>query len=177
MAEQAYLNSLASQAREILDNLKVPYRKKAPISIGKFKSFYGQCYVKKCPSGIYKYRIEIADWLLNTKNEDAIIDTILHEYLHTVDPKVNHTGAWKRWAKVVSNNTKYQITACTPYSESGISEEVLKEALNYKYKVTCECCGQVWHYMRSCKFIKNGGKDYRCSKCGEKGKFRIEQSQ
>ena len=164
MARTTYLNELAFKSRVILDDLKVPYRKRTPVKVGNFKSKYGICKQHRCPSGIYKYDIEIAKWLLDTKNEDAIVNTIIHEYLHTIDPKAHHSGAWKRYANLVSKNTKYKIQRCESYEEKGIRES----QVDYRYRVVCPNCGETYYYNRMCKFIQNRGKGYHCGKCKSK---------
>lgn len=168
VARVAYLSDLASEARKVLNDLKAPYKEKTPISVGKFTSYYGICKHRQTPSGRYKFNIEIAKWLIDTKNEDAIINTIIHEYLHTIDPKAGHKGSWKRWANIVSKNTKYKIERCESYEEKSISED----SIPHNYKVVCENCGNTFYYERLTKFIKTHGKGYRCCKCKE-NKFKF----
>ena len=168
MARVKYLEQMSAKARVILNDLKVPYREKTPVGVGSFKSHYGICTTRRYPSGQYRYNIEIAKWLIDTKNEDAIINTIIHEYLHTIDPKAHHGGAWKKYANLVSKKTQYKIQRVSSYEE----KQILEEQIDYKYKSVCQDCGKVYYNNRMCKFIKNRGEGYHCGSCkGHNFKF------
>ena len=56
----------------------------------------------------YDYYIEISRNTLNNP-EKSIRNTIIHELLHTVPDGMRHTGAWKKWAKYVSQKTGHTI--------------------------------------------------------------------
>lgn len=167
MTEQArtiYLKEMVTKSKAVLNGLKVPYKKRTPVNVGSFKSHYGVCYNHRHPDGKYTFNIEIAKWLIDTKNDDAIINTIIHEYLHTIDPKAHHGGSWKMWATVVSNNTPYNIQRTSSYEEKGVETQV-----PHKYKAVCTECGDTYYFNRMCKFIKNHGKGYHCGKCKNHG--------
>lgn len=96
-----------------------------------------------------------------------MIDTLIHEILHTFKDTRGHDYKWEYYANKISNNTSYSITR---------TKSVVGVDRGWKYTITCEKCGKVFHCYRLSKYKKygllNGG--YACPKC--KGTvFSIEE--
>lgn len=93
--------------------------------------------------------------------------TLIHELLHAYFPKEHHGGRWSKFAKVISQNTEYNIKRLADGEETRALQEVREN--NYKYKVVCERCGREVKKMRICSIIKYPHL-WRCGKCG--GEFK-----
>ena len=106
-------------------------------------------------------------------NDDAIMNVLIHEILHTCEGGMTHKGEWKRLANVVREKTGYNVTRCNSYSDFGIDTPIRKKAHNYVF--VCEDCGGKIVMERASKFVKNY-KHYRCGKCGGDFRFVPEES-
>lgn len=52
--------------------------------------------------------------------------------------------------------------------------QINKNAIDYKYTVTCPCCNMVWKYKKKAKIIKVNAKNFWCTTCGkEKSKDKL----
>ena len=95
----------------------------------------------------------------NVTDKD-ILETLIHEYLHTLFPNDGHTGNWKYWADYITNHSEYTI---------GRTKEV--ENFNgrntiYKYGVYCPKCGKfLGFYTRKSKVVSNSSH-YIHKECG-----------
>ena len=107
--------------------------------------------------------INISAFILSDDTkEDAVMETIIHEILHTCKGCMNHGREWKRLANIVYKKTGYKITTTSPREKFGLSEEDEDVA---KYVFVCEKCGQVIRRNRMSKFVRHP-EWYRCGKCG-----------
>ena len=106
-------------------------------------------------------------------NEDEVMNTLIHEILHTCEGGMTHKGEWKRLADYVTANTRYNITRCTNYASFGIEKP--KKEKKHNYVFVCEDCGQIFIRERSSRFTKNY-HEYRCGKCGGELRFDAEHS-
>ena len=132
------------------------------------KNRFGQCRLSNTYSLNFNYLI------FNDKaDEDAVMNVLIHEILHTCKDCMTHKGEWKRLANIVNANTKYNITRCTNYASLGIENPKGEKKHNYVF--VCEDCGQVIIRERASKFTKNYHA-YRCGKCGGKFKFDADKS-
>lgn len=106
-------------------------------------------------------------------DDDAIMNVLIHEILHTCKDCMTHKGEWKRLANIVNANTKYNITRTNSYENFGIEKP--KKEKKHNYVFYCEDCGQIFIRERSSKFTKNHHA-YRCGKCGGEIRFDAEKS-
>lgn len=110
--------------------------------------------------------IEVSKHLFQCGDHE-MIDTLIHEILHTFKDTRGHDYKWEYYANKISDNTSYSITR---------TKSVVGVDRGWKYTITCEKCGKVFHCYRLSKYKKygllNGG--YACPKC--KGTvFSIEE--
>ena len=116
-----------------------------------------------------KHQIEISKWVMQL-NEQIIKDTIMHEIIHCFPNCNNHGKEFKKYANYINKKLGYNITRVgnkeEDYKKSNI--EYNEERKNYKYKIICKKCGQI--YLRQ-RIKKDYLKLYRCSKCS--GKLKI----
>lgn len=86
--------------------------------------------------GVCKYKnnaciIEVSKCLFNDDKE--MINTLIHEILHTFKDTKGHNYRWKWYANKISNNTEYKIERT--------SEAELLTLEDYNYLITCVKCG------------------------------------
>ena len=125
---------------------------------------WGVC--KKQPDG--SFVIEIASVLLDERNpEKALVETILHELLHTCEGCQNHGALWKNYAAILNRQYSLRIKGRNSAEDKGIRVETRKK--NIKHKFRCERCGTIVERQRESQFTRNY-RNYKCSKCG--GKFQ-----
>ena len=112
-----------------------------------------------------KYDIEISPWVMKLNNE-IIKNTIIHELIHCMPYCTNHGKEFKNYAKIINNYLGYNISRVgnkkEDYNKSNIEYNEKEE---YKYKIKCKKCGQMYYRKR---LNKNFVKKYRCSKCMRK---------
>ena len=136
------------------------------------KSRWGLC--KKLPKG---WEIEISDRLLTEDaTQEALMDTFIHELLHTVKGCQNHGPVWKAYAKVLNDKYGYNIKRCTTAEEKGMPKYT--HQIQAKYKITCLGCGCENHYMRRTRAVqyiqkKPINSSCYCNLCGSHS-FKVE---
>lgn len=115
-----------------------------------------------------KYTIEISPWVMNL-NEEIIKNTIIHELIHCMPYCTNHGEEFKKCARIINDKLGYEISR-TGNKEEDFQKSNLeyKENNDYKYKIQCKECGQVYYRKR---LNKNLIKRYRCGRC--KGKLEV----
>ena len=124
------------------------------------KSRWGQCR-ELCPGC---YEISIAARLLQDDVSDqAAMDTILHELLHTVRGCRKHTGRWAALAERVNRLLPhYTIKRTASPGEKGI--EAPAPIRENRYILRCLRCGREFCRERQSRIIQHP-EQYRCA-CG-----------
>lgn len=145
--------------------------KSAGIQIGKIVSWeinkraktrWGQC--KKNIDGTYAIQISSALLTDDRISEKAVLETMIHEILHTCKDSMNHTGRWKKNADIMNRIYGYNIKRITRGSEKGV-EDYKSTPLAIKYVFTCRGCGAKIYRKRDSKFTRNYRR-YGCTRCG-----------
>lgn len=186
MENEEKLQRIYKECIEELDSIGIQFKnKEINIQISKRNNKrYGCCKPEK-PDESYKkierkgfryiikygnykkYTIEISPWVMELK-EEIIKNTIIHELIHCIPYCTNHGNEFKRYAKIVKEKLGYEITRTGNKKEDFQKSNIkYKENDDYKYKIICKECGQVYYRKR---LNKNFTKKYRC-KC--KGKLEI----
>lgn len=142
---QDKLIKLAKESEQELININLGVKINNNITYSvnyRAKQRLGQCCNKK--------DINISSWLLEVGSDYDIKNTIIHEILHTFDNTVGHKAKWKYYANYVNSKTKYNITRTTSidniYNKANKIRPLKK--VHYKYEITCEKCGKVFHRNR-----------------------------
>lgn len=142
------LNNAIAEAKALCDSLNIPYGNIKWVKINtRAKSRWGQCKLLKTGG----FEIQIADVLLDPHtSHEALMDTVIHEVLHTCPGGMTHKGAWKMYADKVNRNTQYNIKRCTSAAEKNLTDSTaqIKRELA-KYEVTCLKCGSIYRYKRA----------------------------
>ena len=166
------LNKLLQEAEDDLASLGVEYGNVVDIYVNdRFKAKWGRC----CKVG-NQYTIEINPALvLDTTTDQAVMNTIMHELIHTCKGCMNHGINFKRMANLVSIYG-YTITRCTSADEKGLTSYRNTPGY-YKYNLTCEKCGYIFKYAKATRLITYIQKKdhrqfyYKCT-CGG-NKFKL----
>ena len=118
------------------------------------KKRFGQC--KKVP-GQYDYEIEINHLLLSVTKE-KLMNTLVHEILHSCKGCMNHGKTWANYANIMNHKFGYDISRTSSYEKIGI------ERPEAKYVIECQGCGNQFYRQVKSKLITHTNQ-YRC-KCG-----------
>ena len=155
------LTEYALKSMECLDNIGIKYGNIIDVTVNtRAKSRWGQC--KAVPGG---FSININQSLLDERNsEEGLINTIIHELLHTCEGCMNHGSNWKRLAEKVYREYGYNIKRTSSAAEKGVDNET-RQQKQIKHKYVCKGCGQVITRERESKFTQNYDK-YLCARCG-----------
>ncbi len=102
--------------------------------------------------------IEVSKHLFRVDDKE-MINTLIHEILHTFKDTKGHNYKWKWYAKKISDNTEYKI------ERTGTSEALTID--DYNYLITCVKCGnKIKRHRISQRFINScSKKSCYCTKC------------
>ena len=171
------LQNAVRETMEILDSLNIEFGPVEEVSINtRAKSIWGQCARNKANN---TYRISINSELLNDEvSHNALMDTVIHEFLHAHEDRMSHTGEWKRCANLVNRVYGYNIKRSTSPDEKGL--DGISQNKKAKYIITCDVCGCENKYMRKSKIVKlilASPKNplCRCGCCGSQS-FTVTQN-
>lgn len=157
-------------AKSIMDSLNIPYVDCGVKVSYRLKRTWGNCHLDGYS---HKYDITISHRLLNDEvDDDALMNTLIHEYLHTCPKCMNHGKIWQKYARKINEKYHYNIKRTTSSAEKGIKEETEKP----KYIVTCPHCGNQTGYLRRGGVVNAvlNNRTLRCV-CGYSGKdFELE---
>lgn len=153
------LQRYAYLGEAMLDRVKIKYAKNIEYVVNsRAQSRLGLC---KKLSG--KYTVEISSKLLDERvDEQTLIETVLHEQLHTCYGCMKHTGKWKQLAQKV--NEAYKLNIVRAADEDCMPEDLLPKP---KYVIKCQDCGEKFYRQKLSPLVKRPG-NYRCGKCGGK---------
>ena len=153
------LQRYAYLGEAMLDRVKIKYAKK----IEYVENTRAQSRLGLCKKSGDKYTIEISSKLLDERvDEKTLIETVLHEQLHTCYGCMKHTGKWKQLAQKVS--AAYKLNIVRAADEECMPAELLPTP---KYGINCQGCGEEFYRQRLSSLVKRPG-NYRCGKCGGK---------
>ena len=159
----------------ILDDLGEGCWADIHISEKKMTGKFGYCKVHRDFIGQAEFYIYINSAILDTRNPyESIMNTILHELLHTIRGCMNHGNKWKAYASVIEKHyPEYRITRTADAETEGMCAESLAEMrVPKKYALVCEKCGKICKkYSRLSGAAKNPER-YIHSACG--GKLKVE---
>ena len=109
------------------------------------------------------YTIEISSALLDERTplQSGLMDTLMHELLHTCYGCMKHTGRWKQLADKVNAAYGYDIKRAAGKDENIIPPELSAKP---RYRVVCQSCGAVYERYKRSDLIQHPER-YRCGKC------------
>jgi predicted SprT family Zn-dependent metalloprotease len=121
---------------------------------------WGQC--RHNPDGTHI--IEISYRLMeDSVSEEALMNTLMHELIHTIKGCNNHGVNFKRVAAQINRAYGLNIKTCTSAAEKGVAEVQRKVVI--KHRFVCEDCGQTVERQRESDFTRRYQR-YTCGCCG-----------
>lgn len=112
--------------------------------------------------------IEISSSLLQDDvSREALMNTLMHEVLHTVDDCMNHGKKWKYYAGII--NLKYGLHI---KSTTSAAEKKIDDNDSYNYIIACPKCGYQWKYIRMSRCVKHPER-FSHTGCCKDGLIRI----
>ena len=150
------LQEYANFAMELLDELHIPYTIPENFTVNSRARRWGLC---KLNSG--KFYISVNQTLLDERNsEDGLINTLLHELLHTCPGCLNHGAIWKKYAAMVYGKFGYNVKRTNDEQEKGVTTGNFNATeREYKYLIYCEKCHKlVAKRKKRCGVTENPGK-------------------
>ena len=158
------LQQLINRAISELLDLNITPGKIIEINTLKGYSRWGNCTYKRKMDG---YCIKINQCLLEDNvSDEATMNTVMHEVIHTVKGCLNHKTNFKKVAALVNNRYGYNIKRVTSAEEKDIIIPETNKKVNYIIK--CNNCGNESLYIRKTKAVKsimNYEYKYRCGCC------------
>ena len=142
----------------------------------------GRCESK----GGNRYVIQINEFHNKLSPATSVMDTLIHELLHSLPKCMNHGEIWKRYANKYNSVYGTTISRTSPLDGNYkiFKEEMEKKKGNTqhknhsvysdgKHKITCSKCDTSWYYERAGKIVKLAmqNKKLNCPYCGSQPFF------
>ena len=112
------------------------------------------------------YTIELSAQLAREGSEEAILQVLAHEVLHTCYGCSNHGRRWKGYAQRMNAAYGYHISRTDNFADLGISDD-----RPVRYYVVCQRCGRRIPRLKRSPLVDHPER-YRCT-CG--GPLRVER--
>ena len=136
-----------------------------------------------------RYVIQINEFHNKLSPATNVMNTLIHELLHSLPNCMNHGEIWKRYANKYNRVHGTTISRTSPLDGNykKFKEEIDKQRGNTqhknhsvysdgKHKVTCSKCNKSWYYERAGRVVKLAmqNKKLVCPNCGSQP-FYYEQ--
>ena len=121
----AYVESV----REMLNEVDIPYDGTAYVVVNnRLRRPWGVCKRMTKPNGKMGFIIEINKCLVDERNSDkGLIETLLHEYIHTCKDCFDHGETWKYYVDIVNKRFNLNVREKDTFEGKGISKEYIEE--------------------------------------------------
>lgn len=151
------------KAIEICNNLNIPISKSIEFRPSFANNTYGLAYrnTSNCKSGKggkVEFIVLINERMTESKD---VIETAIHELLHTAAPTDSHGGKWKAYAEIVNTHTEYRITKT---ADRKLSERTKPRRAPNNIEAVCPRCMQKGIYPKRYTTI-SGMSAYSCPCC------------
>ena len=113
------------------------------------------------------YTIELSAQLAEEGSDDAVLQVLAHEVLHTCYGCSNHCARWRGYAQRMNRAYGYHISRTDNFEDLGIEDD-----RPVRYWVVCARCGRKIPRMKRSPLVDHPER-YRC-KCG--GTLRVENN-
>lgn len=162
---QRKLKDYMEKCMRMLDELNIPYCKDIKeLSVSHAKRRWGRTSWRTSVNTGERtdFKISISYKLINEKytpTDEGLMNTMIHELLHTTPQGQGHTGMWKTYAKMVYDRYGIDIKRC-----GGVDEKEQDVVKKFTYVVQCKKCGAKIGRYRMSKVIEH--PQNFCCKCG-----------
>lgn len=178
MFTQKDLNEMLAEGQTMLTKINIPISKNIcpEVDLVFAHSFFGRCVnksakLKHFPKG-YDYLIQVSLYALqNTKK--SVMNTILHELIHTCSDCRGHDAKWKGYAEKAGKEYGYDIKRCggdkTVMDCHNLNKgrKIINRRTFDRYLISCPACGMHWKYTRKSRVVQDPAAA-KCP-CGHKG--------
>ena len=155
------MRNLEKYLKECMNMCKyanIPFRKITGISLNSRMTAWGKCKKNKkstwCDLDSVSFRIEINPMLVDenvTPTEEGLVNTILHEILHTCESSFNHGATWQKHCDTIRRHYGIDIKRTNTAEEKTVNEAACQEY--YKYICKCNDCGHIVGRNRKSNFV------------------------
>lgn len=170
----------ALKAMEMLDAIGIKYGNVTSVTVNnKLRRAWGRCIIHIANyNEPAQFTIEISRELVDTdSSDDGLMNTMLHELLHSAAWAHHHGGLWLEYAEKVRKAYGYNIKQYSSEEDMGMTEymkqkraEETAARISKRYQVYCpECDAVLVSRERLCKYTRDvmAGK-YVCGGCRTK---------
>lgn len=128
----------------------------------------GRCTLKKDNNNHFYYEIQINKFHNELSPRQDIMDTLIHEIIHSLPNCMNHGKIWAAIASKYNKAYNTSIYRTSKGSDAYNNFVKSKEQQKSSYSLSCSSCGRKWSYKRKTKLIKLvlNGKKIKCPYCG-----------
>lgn len=155
-------------ATDMLDYLGIEYGDIESLEVNtRAKTRWGQCLYNRLTGS---FKISVSSRLLedDEKSEKGLLNTVVHEILHTCEGCQNHGSKWKYLADKVNAEFNLGIKRCNSAAEKGVEDNYQYQRMAVKYKLECPECGHIYSRRKMCFPVKHPEK-CGCTLCGHWG--------
>ena len=164
--KESKLNEAFEIALEMLNYLGIEYGDIDQLEVNtRAKNRWGQCSYNALTGS---FKISISSRLLedDEKSEKGLLETVIHEILHTCAGCQNHGEKWKHLADMVNAEFNLGIKRCNSAADKGVP--YVDTRMPIKYKLMCPVCGHVYNRRKSCYAVQHP-EQCGCTRCGHWG--------
>lgn len=148
---------------QMCEEASIPYREITDvITTKRFVNKWGTCNTCNHRQFTIKINAVLCDEIAFPTDE-GLINTLLHEILHTCPDSFNHGETWLTHCRTIYNNYGIKINASDNAENKG-ADEVAYNA-TFRYICRCKKCGATLGRNRMQDFIKNPNR-YTHTGCG-----------
>ena len=125
-----------------------------------------------------RYTIYLNKHHVDISEEKDILNTVMHELIHSLDNCMCHTGRWKSVANIVNRAYGYNITRTESDDEAYNAYYTATKLQRAKYEIKCNCCGATAMYQRKSKAVTDISQHrgtYYCNKCKARNDFTVTE--
>ena len=126
------------------------------VEYNRCKKSYGYCKTHRDMFGAIS-TIYVSKYYVEKCNEQQLLETLVHECLHSWAFCVGengHKGKWLQAANVMNKKYGMNISRCADYKdENGVS--IFKDEKIAKYILKCPKCGKIYTQQRMSKCVKH----------------------
>ena len=104
------INEYYARCRKMLEDIGVPVGNVVELRVSTLRSSTSQCVIYP---DTYECMIRMDRRMLNNKtNESDVIDTMLHELIHTIPGCLEHKGMWAEYARQTDEYYGTHVLSC-----------------------------------------------------------------
>ena len=162
---QGYIDALLALAISQARAVKIPVSREIEPQVRvnrRARTRFGCCLRREG-----RYAIELSAQLAEQGSEEAILQVLVHEVLHTCYGCSNHGKRWKGYAQRMNDAYGYRIRRTDNHEGLG-----LEDRRPVRWWVVCAKCGRRIPRMKRSPLVDHPER-YRCT-CG--GALRVEEA-